>query len=213
MGGLGTAALLSLEHVPFRERGLVDARGHAAPPGGNRSEDERRGRGAEVMPLAGGAGAGPAEHPLGAGSGPAPGFAVCLRGLRLRGCHGVLEQEARRPQPFVVDVELCLDLRQAALRDDLAATVNYAEVARVAAAVVGGPRRRLIETLAARIADGILAAFPVVDGGTVVVHKPEAPVGLPLADVSVRYPFARGLAGGPRTAEVGGGGGVPLAGE
>ncbi len=163
--------------------------------------------------LPAGGGVGPAEQPAGDGNGPAPGFAVCLRGLRLRGRHGVLEQEARRPQPFVVDVELRVDLRQAALCDDLSATVNYAEVARVAAAVVGGPRRQLIETLAARIADGILAAFPAVDGGTVVVHKPEAPVGLPFADVSVRYPFERGLAGGPRTAEVAGRGGVPLAGE
>ncbi len=137
---------------------------------------------------------------------------IAIRGLRLRGCHGVLPEEAVHPQPFVIDVDLFLDLGMAALTDDLGCTVDYARVARLAAAVVSGPRRRLIESLAAAVADEILAAFPLVRAGAVTVHKPEAPLGIPCGDVSVRLPFAREGAAGA-AAEGAGREGIPLAGQ
>ena len=48
--------------------------------------------------------------------------------MRARGFHGVLPDEKRDGQDFVVDVVLHLDLRPAGTSDDLTATVNYAEV-------------------------------------------------------------------------------------
>jgi dihydroneopterin aldolase len=123
---------------------------------------------------------------------PGTGASIAVRGLRLWASHGVLPEEAERLQPFVVDLELDVDLRGAAATDDLGATVDYARaMAIVRDVVVAGPRRRLIEALAGAIADAVLAAFPQVRGGTVVVHKPEAPVGLPFEDVAVRLPFRR----------------------
>jgi len=126
---------------------------------------------------------------------PGPGR-ICLRGLRLLGCHGVLPEERVHPQPFLVDLELELDLGPAGRTDALADTANYAEVAALAAAVIAGPHRDLIERLAAEIAQRLETRFPALLGGTVTVHKPEAPVGLPVADVAVTWALRGGRARG-----------------
>ncbi|GAA6524816.1 2-amino-4-hydroxy-6-hydroxymethyldihydropteridine diphosphokinase [Intrasporangium sp. DVR] len=110
---------------------------------------------------------------------------IVLRGVTAHGYHGVLEAEKRDGQTFVVDVHLTLDLSRAGRSDNLAATVNYAEVASAVVARVTGPAFDLIERLAEVIADDVLA-FPLVDAVEVVVHKPEAPVGHPFTDVEVR---------------------------
>ena len=107
-----------------------------------------------------------------------------LRGLRLRGHHGVLPQERRDGQTFVVDVVLEVDTRAAAESDDLADTVDYAALAARLADVVSGEPVNLIETLAARLASVALDADGVA-AAEVTVHKPEAPVGQPVDDVVV----------------------------
>lgn len=107
-----------------------------------------------------------------------------LRGLTVRGNHGVFEHERRDGQDFVVDVTLWLDLRAAAASDDLADTVDYGGLAQRAADVVAGPPRDLIETVAAEIADDVMTDDRI-DAVEVVVHKPEAPIPLTFADVAV----------------------------
>jgi dihydroneopterin aldolase len=109
---------------------------------------------------------------------------LSLRGLRARAFHGVLEHERLDGQDFVVDVELGLDTRPAAARDDLSATVHYGELAeRLHAALVSDPVD-LIETLAQRLADVCLAEEPV-SWVEVTVHKPEAPIPVAFDDVSL----------------------------
>lgn len=110
---------------------------------------------------------------------------IRLTGVRARGHHGVLEHERRDGQDFVVDVAMELDLAPAATTDDLARTVSYAEVAADVVAVVEGPPRDLIETVAGEIADRVLAR-PLVEAVEVTVHKPQAPVGVPFGDVAVQ---------------------------
>jgi len=117
-------------------------------------------------------------------SSPRPGDRISLTGLRVRGHHGVLPEERRDGQDFIVDAVLHLDLRPAGESDDLARTVHYGELAERLAAVVGGAPVDLLETLAARLADVCLAAGPV-DRAEVTVHKPSAPIPLEFADVSV----------------------------
>lgn len=109
---------------------------------------------------------------------------LTLRGLRVRGNHGVLASERREGQEFVVDAELVVDTREAAAADDLAATVDYAGLAERLAAVVAGEPVGLIETLAARLAE-VCTADPRVISARVTVHKPHAPIPLPFDDVAV----------------------------
>lgn len=116
--------------------------------------------------------------------------AIQLRGLRVMGTHGVLAEEQVRPQPFEVDLDVEADLREAGEHDDLAATLDYGEIVGVVAAVVAGPPVQLLETLAARVAEAVLA-----DGRarsvTVTVRKLRPPVPLDLRSAGVRVTRAR----------------------
>lgn len=107
-----------------------------------------------------------------------------LRGLKVRGNHGVFDFEKRDGQDFVVDITVWMDLRPAAASDDLTATLHYGELAEAAAAIIAGPARDLIETVAAEIADGVMRD-PRVDAVEVALHKPSAPIPLEFEDVAV----------------------------
>ncbi|GAA5167047.1 dihydroneopterin aldolase [Ornithinimicrobium tianjinense] len=109
---------------------------------------------------------------------------IRLLGVAARGHHGVLDFEKRDGQDFVVDVVMQVDLTAAGRTDDLARTVNYAEVAADVVDVVTGEPYDLIETVASVIADRVLAR-PLVEHVEVTVHKPQAPVGVPFGDVQV----------------------------
>jgi dihydroneopterin aldolase / 2-amino-4-hydroxy-6-hydroxymethyldihydropteridine diphosphokinase len=110
---------------------------------------------------------------------------IVLKGISARGFHGVLDFEKRDGQMFVVDVTMHVDLAAAGASDNLADTVNYAEVAGDIVALIEGESLDLVEALASRIVDRVLAR-PLVEAVEVVVHKPEAPVGHPFTDVQVR---------------------------
>ncbi|WP_189221727.1 dihydroneopterin aldolase [Saccharothrix coeruleofusca] len=107
-----------------------------------------------------------------------------LRGLRVRGHHGVFEHEKRDGQDFLVDITAWLDLSRAAATDDLRDTLHYGELAERAAAIVGGRPRDLIEAVAGEVADEVLTDRRV-RAVEVTVHKPSAPIPLTFADVSV----------------------------
>lgn len=109
---------------------------------------------------------------------------IALTGLRVRGHHGVLPEERRDGQDFVVDVVLHLDLRPAGATDDLSRTVHYGELAERLAAVVGGEPVDLLEALAERLAD-VCLSYELVERVEVTVHKPQAPIPLTFTDVSV----------------------------
>lgn len=115
---------------------------------------------------------------------------IRLTGIRARGHHGVLEHERRDGQTFVADVVLHVDTRPAAAADRLDLTVHYGEVAEDVAAVLAGPAADLVETVAERIAAVALGRDPVV-AVDVVVHKPEAPITVPFADVTVEIHRSR----------------------
>jgi dihydroneopterin aldolase len=110
---------------------------------------------------------------------------VSLHGLRVRGFHGVLPEERAVGQLFVADVTLEMDTAAAAAADDLDLTVDYSDLAHQLAEVIAGEPVSLIETLAQRLADVCLQQT-LVDAVEVTVHKPDAPVGLPVSDVLVR---------------------------
>lgn len=109
---------------------------------------------------------------------------INLSGLTVRGTHGVFEHEKREGQDFVIDMTVWRDLGPAAATDDLTLTLHYGELAELARAIVAGPSRDLIETVAVEIAETALARWPM-DAIEVTVHKPHAPIPLYFADVSV----------------------------
>jgi dihydroneopterin aldolase len=115
---------------------------------------------------------------------------ISLRGLRVFGRHGVLPAERATRQEFVTDAVLWLDTSGAAAADDLSLTVDYGTLAHSLADIVAGEPVDLIETLAQRLAAACLE-HPQVRKVEITVHKPDAPIGLPLSDVSVRIRRSR----------------------
>ena len=113
---------------------------------------------------------------------------ISLTGIQARGFHGHLPEERTLGQVFIADItlDLCLDT----ISDDLADTVNYAEIADAVEEELAGEPCRLIETLAGRIARRCLA-YAAVDSVTVTVHKPQAPLSQRFADVAVTISRSR----------------------
>ena len=107
-----------------------------------------------------------------------------LRGLTVRGRHGVFADERADGQDFVVDITVWIDLVDAAASDDLADTYDYGVLAQRAAAIIAGPARNLIETVAGEIAQDVMTDQRV-HAAEVTVHKPQAPIPQTFADVAV----------------------------
>ena len=109
---------------------------------------------------------------------------ITLTGVRVRAHHGVFDFEREQGQEFVIDVAVAVDLAAAASGDDLGRTVHYGELAEAVVAAVERDPVDLIETVAERVA-AVALAHPAVEEVEVTVHKPEAPIRVPFADVAV----------------------------
>jgi 7,8-dihydroneopterin aldolase/epimerase/oxygenase len=101
------------------------------------------------------------------------------------GTIGVLPEEKERAQPFEVDVDVFTDVSAAGATDDLTNTIHYGEVAAAIAAVVENERHELLERVATRISEEVLA-FDGADAVTVVIRKLRPPVPHDLATSAVR---------------------------
>lgn len=95
---------------------------------------------------------------------------ILLEGMSFSGRHGVRPAEREHDQVFVVDIEIEADLAAAGRTDQLADTVDYSAVRGVAKRTIEGESVKLLETLATRIADGVLA-LPKVRAVAVRVAK------------------------------------------
>ena len=107
---------------------------------------------------------------------------IALKGLGALANHGVYDFERDRNQRFSADIVMWVET--AGTADDIAATVSYADIADEAMAVLTGTAVDRIETLAETIASRGMSHEGVV-GTEVTVHKPDAPIDHPFADVSV----------------------------
>lgn len=112
---------------------------------------------------------------------------ITVSGITAHAYHGVRDFEARDGQTFVCDVSYRTDNHRAADSDELGDTVSYSEVASAVHAILSGGQGRfqLLEALGEAIAREVLA-FPGVLETSVTLHKPQAPLKVPFADVQLR---------------------------
>lgn len=113
-----------------------------------------------------------------------------LRGLRALGICGALPEEQERAQPLEVDLDVHADLAPAGVSDDLADTIDYGAIAEQVERVVTTERFVLLERLAQRLADVVLADARV-DQVTVAVRKLRPPVPQMLDSSGVRVTRGR----------------------
>ncbi len=117
---------------------------------------------------------------------------IFIRGLALHAYHGVMPHEGKVGQTFTLDLDLDVDLSDAARSDKVKDTVSYADVAQCVEKAFTGLRFRLIEAAGGAVADAVLAAFPRVLGVAVTIHKPHAPIAATFSDVGVTLTRSRG---------------------
>jgi dihydroneopterin aldolase len=83
---------------------------------------------------------------------------VDVHGLELFGRHGVNDVERREGQTFLFDVTLEVNEPK---EDAIEATVDYRRVRDIVQSVSDAESYRLLETLAAAVADALTAGLPV----------------------------------------------------
>lgn len=109
---------------------------------------------------------------------------IYIHGLRVYAYHGVNPEEKEKGQPFEMDITIYTDLAKPGKTDELTNTINYAKVTKAAVAVMQAEKNNLIERAATRVADAILAQFPI-QAVTVLLKKPRAPIAADFMDVAV----------------------------
>jgi len=121
---------------------------------------------------------------------------MTLKGMQFFGYHGVIPEENKLGQRFYVELELALDLQQAAESDDIEQTVNYADVHALVKTIVEGPPCKLIEALAGKIATAVLDTYTGIYETTVRVTKPHPPFDIFFDGVTVEIRRGRDGRGG-----------------
>lgn len=109
---------------------------------------------------------------------------IRIEGIEAFGYHGVFPEEKREGQTFAVDVEIETSFDEAIAHDDVAYTVDYGVVAKRVAEIIQGEPADLIETVCDRIITMVLS-LEHVKATRVTIHKPQAPISVPFAGVSV----------------------------
>ena len=98
---------------------------------------------------------------------------IFLRGLTAECVIGFIDWERRVKQTVVVDLELPVDCRQAAVTDDVNDTVDYKKVSKRVLAFIEASEFKLVETLAQRLAMLILEEF-ALEWIRLSINKPGA---------------------------------------
>jgi FolB domain-containing protein len=98
---------------------------------------------------------------------------IIIPGIPLRAHVGVTAEERETDQEIAIELVLHLDLAPAGIADDIAKTVDYDDVCRAVAEVVGSRPFHLIEAIAEEVAGVILRGFDVLEV-EVRVQKPDA---------------------------------------
>lgn len=109
---------------------------------------------------------------------------LSVQGINVLGHHGVDEAERKVGQRLAIDVEMYLDLHEAAASDDIHRTVNYEAVAALVERVAGEEEFLLLESLAEEIAGRILREF-TPSSVVVKVRKANLPIATRVASVEV----------------------------
>lgn len=115
---------------------------------------------------------------------------VSICGLEVFGRHGVLPEETRLGQRFAVDVDASMRTCPGIVSDDIADTLDYAALAARVDQIVAGEPSKLLEHLAGRIADAVLADERVA-AVTVTVHKPHVALPQQVAETRVQLTRVR----------------------
>ena len=111
---------------------------------------------------------------------------IHVKNLEVFAHHGVFPEENTLGQKFLLSLTMYTRTRPAGLSDDLAQSVNYGEVSSFMTRWMQQNTFQLIEAAAEHLCQALLDRYSLLEGVTLELSKPWAPVGLPLENVSVK---------------------------
>ena len=101
---------------------------------------------------------------------------VFLKDVRFHAFHGVMPQEAKVGGDFLVNLRIGYPIGKAMQTDEVADTLNYAEVYALVAQEMKQPST-LLEHVAGRIVQAISERFPLVTSIDLTIMKQNPPMG------------------------------------
>ena len=114
-----------------------------------------------------------------------PSKSIYIKDLEIYAFHGVNKEEKKLGQKYLISVELSLSLRSAGQTDDLSKTVNYGELSLSIEKEFLKNKNNLIEKCGEDLAKFILLNYQPVHTVKVLIKKPWAPIGKPLAYAAI----------------------------
>lgn len=102
---------------------------------------------------------------------------ILLSHLRFHACHGVLAQERSVGNDYDLSLRIGCDLSLPVRSDDVADTLNYAEVYEEVKQTMLGEPCALLEHLAGRIAERLMHRFPMIESVELRLLKLNPPMG------------------------------------
>lgn len=115
---------------------------------------------------------------------------VFVENLAIHGFHGLIPAEKTLGQKFFADIE-CLVVRKEPPSDTMTDAVDYGKICDLAHEISASGPFNLIETLAERIGQGVMTAFPLVALVRVRIRKPNAPIRHFIDNVGVEIELRR----------------------
>lgn len=100
---------------------------------------------------------------------------ISLENMEFYCHHGVMEQEKKVGNIYIVDIMLFLDLSKACLSDNIDDTVNYAEIYSIIKKTILTPCN-LLEFIANKICINIKAKFPEINKIKITLKKQSPPI-------------------------------------
>ena len=101
---------------------------------------------------------------------------IHINNIRLHARHGVLPQEQLTGNDYIINVRASYDISRAMQTDDVADTLNYAEVYNIIKEEMNIPSK-LIEHVAGRIADRLLDHYADINSIMLRITKCNPPMG------------------------------------
>ncbi|MBC1828298.1 dihydroneopterin aldolase [Listeria seeligeri] len=101
---------------------------------------------------------------------------IYLNELAFYGYHGVLSEENKLGQKFIISLVLGLSTKKAGISDNVNDTVSYADVYETVKEIAEGKPFKLIEALSEKIATEVLVNYPLLNEVTVKLIKPNPPI-------------------------------------
>lgn len=109
---------------------------------------------------------------------------IKVTNIRVFAYHGCLVEEGKIGSDYRVDLKVKADLSKSATTDNLEDTVDYVHLNKIVKQEMA-IRSKLLEEVAKRILDRILAEIPIVKQAQVAVSKLNPPIGGNVAMVTI----------------------------